>query len=130
MCVLRKKTFFFLSDSFFSSFFSCVFWFKLEDSFLSFLFLFCFVFCLFKLSNAKDMVAITDGRLHANYSMIFYCLINIIGRNCHKYHFCRNSSVTQTRVCRDKTSVVTKMILVAAPANDRLNSYSNTNYTE
>ena len=76
------------------------------------------------------MVAITDGRLHANNGMIFYCLINIIGGNCHKYHFCRKSSVTQTRVCLDKTFVVTKMILVAAPANDRLNIYSNTNYTE
>ena len=76
------------------------------------------------------MVAITDGQLHANHSMILYCLINIIGGNCHKYHFCRKSFVRQTRVCRDKTFAVTKMILVAAPANNRLNIYSNKNDIE
>ena len=67
----------------------------------------------------------------------------IIGGSCHKCHFCRDKySSRQTRVCRDlllsrqtrvcrdlllsrqNTSfVTTKMILVAAPANDSVVSW-------
>ena len=40
-------------------------------------------------------------------------------RELPQYHFCRDKH-TQTRVCRDKTFVATKMTLVAAPANDKV----------
>ena len=71
--------------------------------------------------------------------LIYRHQINI-GRSCHKYHFCRDkhvytatnvifvaTSIVLSRQTRDKTFVATKMILVAVPANDRLEvDYRNT----
>ena len=53
------------------------------------------------------------------FTMANVALFSIIGGSCHKRlsrqtYFCRD----KRRVCRDKMFVATKMILVAAPAND------------
>ena len=70
-------------------------------------------------------------------------VLAIVGGSCHKYNFCRDKSVVATNMClsrqnpsfvatniilsrqayfcRDKHMfVATKMILVAAPANDNI----------
>ena len=89
-------------------------------------------------AHQQTLLPITGGSCHKFfYFFLFFvatkvclprqimndiCGSSIIGGSCHKYQkFCRGKHTfvaTKDVFCQDETFVVTKRILVAAPAND------------